>query len=251
MKEHTTCNPTDFIDHISRVSTSCGCKLLCLSVFCSSRQFCSSFVFVRRLEHCKNCYTNNLQNAKLDGVIDEYVISNHIPPIKPQNGKQTWFMEHFEILENITCVWNAITFSIFLGFRFHTPSHWIGITFPTRGTLERYLIDTNTPTKDECLSGTLIRKRQITFFELIIIIWDCYFCRRLKGLLIKLMSVGGKFNLRNEFQYFLYNKWNQVIDLTFGKRERNACILWCKKRLQNPLRVSPFVSTSPSFIPKL
>ncbi|KAJ8714639.1 hypothetical protein PYW07_002864 [Mythimna separata] len=38
------------------------------------------------LEHCKNCYTNNLQNAKLDGVIDEYVISNHIPPIKPQNG---------------------------------------------------------------------------------------------------------------------------------------------------------------------
>nr|XP_049702360.1 tyrosine-protein phosphatase non-receptor type 9-like isoform X2 [Helicoverpa armigera] len=38
------------------------------------------------LEHCKNCYTNNLQNAKLEGVIDEYVISNHIPPIKPQNG---------------------------------------------------------------------------------------------------------------------------------------------------------------------
>ncbi|XP_075979283.1 protein tyrosine phosphatase Meg2 isoform X1 [Anticarsia gemmatalis] len=38
------------------------------------------------LEHCKNCYTNNLQNAKLDGVIDEYVISNHIPPIKTQNG---------------------------------------------------------------------------------------------------------------------------------------------------------------------
>ncbi|CAH0687731.1 unnamed protein product [Spodoptera exigua] len=38
------------------------------------------------LEHCKNCYTNNLQNAKLDGVIDEYVISNHIPPINAQNG---------------------------------------------------------------------------------------------------------------------------------------------------------------------
>ncbi|XP_035447346.2 tyrosine-protein phosphatase non-receptor type 9 isoform X1 [Spodoptera frugiperda] len=38
------------------------------------------------LEHCKNCYTNNLQNAKLDGAIDEYVISNHIPPISAQNG---------------------------------------------------------------------------------------------------------------------------------------------------------------------
>ncbi|XP_063627242.1 tyrosine-protein phosphatase non-receptor type 9 isoform X1 [Cydia splendana] len=38
------------------------------------------------LEHCKNCYLNNLQNAKLEGVIDEYVISNHIPPVKPQNG---------------------------------------------------------------------------------------------------------------------------------------------------------------------
>ncbi|XP_026325774.1 tyrosine-protein phosphatase non-receptor type 9 isoform X2 [Hyposmocoma kahamanoa] len=37
------------------------------------------------LEHCKNCYTNNLQNAKLDCDIDEYVISNHIPPVK-QNG---------------------------------------------------------------------------------------------------------------------------------------------------------------------
>ncbi|XP_047506434.1 tyrosine-protein phosphatase non-receptor type 9 isoform X1 [Pieris napi] len=38
------------------------------------------------LDHCRNCYTNNLQNSKLDGVIDEYVISNHIPPVKPQNG---------------------------------------------------------------------------------------------------------------------------------------------------------------------
>ncbi|CAG4935242.1 unnamed protein product [Colias eurytheme] len=38
------------------------------------------------LEHCRNCYTNNLQNSKLDGVIDDYVISNHIPPVKPQNG---------------------------------------------------------------------------------------------------------------------------------------------------------------------
>ncbi|XP_037301509.1 LOW QUALITY PROTEIN: tyrosine-protein phosphatase non-receptor type 9 [Manduca sexta] len=38
------------------------------------------------LEHCRNCYTNNIQNSKLDGVIDEYVISNHIPPVKPQNG---------------------------------------------------------------------------------------------------------------------------------------------------------------------
>ncbi|XP_028174918.1 tyrosine-protein phosphatase non-receptor type 9 isoform X4 [Ostrinia furnacalis] len=38
------------------------------------------------LEHCKNCYTNNLQNSKLDGIIDEYVISNHIPAVKPQNG---------------------------------------------------------------------------------------------------------------------------------------------------------------------
>ncbi|XP_045484147.1 tyrosine-protein phosphatase non-receptor type 9 isoform X1 [Pieris rapae] len=38
------------------------------------------------LEHCRNCYTNNLQNSKLDGVIDEYVISNHIAPVKPQNG---------------------------------------------------------------------------------------------------------------------------------------------------------------------
>ncbi|XP_049872187.1 tyrosine-protein phosphatase non-receptor type 9 isoform X2 [Pectinophora gossypiella] len=37
------------------------------------------------LEHCRTCYTNNLQNAKLEGVIDEYVISNHIPPVK-QNG---------------------------------------------------------------------------------------------------------------------------------------------------------------------
>ncbi|XP_045450142.1 tyrosine-protein phosphatase non-receptor type 9 [Melitaea cinxia] len=36
------------------------------------------------LEHCRNCYTNNL-NSKLD-VIDDYVISNHIPPVKPQNG---------------------------------------------------------------------------------------------------------------------------------------------------------------------
>ncbi|XP_072938486.1 tyrosine-protein phosphatase non-receptor type 9 [Epargyreus clarus] len=38
------------------------------------------------LEHCRNCYTNNLQNSKLDNVIDDYVISNHIPPVKPQNG---------------------------------------------------------------------------------------------------------------------------------------------------------------------
>ncbi|KPJ19374.1 hypothetical protein RR48_11001 [Papilio machaon] len=38
------------------------------------------------LEHCRNCYTNNLQNNKLDGVIDEYVISNYIPPVKTQNG---------------------------------------------------------------------------------------------------------------------------------------------------------------------
>lgn len=38
------------------------------------------------LEHCRKCYTNNLQNSKLEGVIDEYVISNHIPSIKPQNG---------------------------------------------------------------------------------------------------------------------------------------------------------------------
>ncbi|KAL0821133.1 hypothetical protein ABMA28_005754 [Loxostege sticticalis] len=38
------------------------------------------------LDHCKNCYTNNLQNSKLDGIIDEYVISNHIPAVKPQNG---------------------------------------------------------------------------------------------------------------------------------------------------------------------
>ncbi|GBP07691.1 Tyrosine-protein phosphatase non-receptor type 9 [Eumeta japonica] len=38
------------------------------------------------LDHCKNCFTNNLQNAKLDGVINEYVISNHIPPAKTQNG---------------------------------------------------------------------------------------------------------------------------------------------------------------------
>ncbi|XP_052752201.1 tyrosine-protein phosphatase non-receptor type 9 isoform X2 [Galleria mellonella] len=39
------------------------------------------------LDHCKNCYTNNLQNSKLDGgTIDEYVISNHIPVVKPQNG---------------------------------------------------------------------------------------------------------------------------------------------------------------------
>ncbi|CAH0718229.1 unnamed protein product, partial [Brenthis ino] len=37
------------------------------------------------LEHCRNCYTNNL-NTKLDGVIDDYVISNHIPPVKTQNG---------------------------------------------------------------------------------------------------------------------------------------------------------------------
>ncbi|CAG9566015.1 unnamed protein product [Danaus chrysippus] len=37
------------------------------------------------LEHCRKCYTNNL-NTKLDGVIDDYVISNHIPPIKTQNG---------------------------------------------------------------------------------------------------------------------------------------------------------------------
>lgn len=43
--------------------------------------------FDSRLEHCKNCYTNILQNSKLDGVIDEYVISNHIPPAKLQNGK--------------------------------------------------------------------------------------------------------------------------------------------------------------------
>ncbi|XP_059060414.1 tyrosine-protein phosphatase non-receptor type 9-like [Achroia grisella] len=38
------------------------------------------------LEHCKNCYTNHLQASKLDGIIDEYVISNHIPVVKPQNG---------------------------------------------------------------------------------------------------------------------------------------------------------------------
>ncbi|XP_050667267.1 tyrosine-protein phosphatase non-receptor type 9-like [Leptidea sinapis] len=38
------------------------------------------------LEHCRNCYTNNLQTSKLGEVIDDYVISNHIPPIKPQNG---------------------------------------------------------------------------------------------------------------------------------------------------------------------
>ncbi|CAG4943458.1 unnamed protein product [Parnassius apollo] len=38
------------------------------------------------LEHCRNCYTNNIQNNKLDGVIDEYVISNYIPPVKTQNG---------------------------------------------------------------------------------------------------------------------------------------------------------------------
>ncbi|XP_053612109.1 tyrosine-protein phosphatase non-receptor type 9 isoform X2 [Plodia interpunctella] len=37
------------------------------------------------LEHCRNCYTNNIQASKLDG-IDEYVISNHIPAVKPQNG---------------------------------------------------------------------------------------------------------------------------------------------------------------------
>ncbi|XP_028043721.1 tyrosine-protein phosphatase non-receptor type 9 isoform X1 [Bombyx mandarina] len=38
------------------------------------------------LEYCKNSYINNIQNSKLDGVIDEYVISNHIPPVEPQNG---------------------------------------------------------------------------------------------------------------------------------------------------------------------
>ncbi|XP_032514813.1 tyrosine-protein phosphatase non-receptor type 9-like isoform X2 [Danaus plexippus] len=37
------------------------------------------------LEHCRKCYTNNV-NTKLDGVIDDYVITNHIPPIKTQNG---------------------------------------------------------------------------------------------------------------------------------------------------------------------
>ncbi|XP_046966486.1 tyrosine-protein phosphatase non-receptor type 9-like isoform X1 [Vanessa cardui] len=37
------------------------------------------------LEFCRNCYTNNL-NTKLDGVIDDYVISNHIPHVKTQNG---------------------------------------------------------------------------------------------------------------------------------------------------------------------
>ncbi|XP_052742529.1 tyrosine-protein phosphatase non-receptor type 9 isoform X1 [Bicyclus anynana] len=37
------------------------------------------------LEHCRNCYTNNLV-SKCDGVIDDYVISNHIPPVKQQNG---------------------------------------------------------------------------------------------------------------------------------------------------------------------
>ncbi|XP_026493551.2 tyrosine-protein phosphatase non-receptor type 9 isoform X2 [Vanessa tameamea] len=37
------------------------------------------------LEFCRNCYTNNL-NTKLDVVIDDYVISNHIPHVKTQNG---------------------------------------------------------------------------------------------------------------------------------------------------------------------
>ncbi|KAI5643852.1 protein-tyrosine phosphatase domain-containing protein [Phthorimaea operculella] len=36
------------------------------------------------LEHCRNCYNNALNSAKLEGD-DEYVIANHIPPVK-QNG---------------------------------------------------------------------------------------------------------------------------------------------------------------------
>ncbi|XP_041980449.1 tyrosine-protein phosphatase non-receptor type 9-like [Aricia agestis] len=38
------------------------------------------------LEYCRTCYTSTLQAAKLDGVIGDYVIANHIPPVKPQNG---------------------------------------------------------------------------------------------------------------------------------------------------------------------
>ncbi|KAJ2949746.1 hypothetical protein O0L34_g15679 [Tuta absoluta] len=37
------------------------------------------------LEHCRTCYNNSLNNAKLEGGADDYVITNHIPPVK-QNG---------------------------------------------------------------------------------------------------------------------------------------------------------------------
>ncbi|XP_048484673.1 tyrosine-protein phosphatase non-receptor type 9 isoform X3 [Plutella xylostella] len=38
------------------------------------------------LEHCRLCYTAALQSGKLEGAADDYVITNHIPPAKPQNG---------------------------------------------------------------------------------------------------------------------------------------------------------------------